>query len=107
MKNKPPLKLPNTALFMAGVKWVFFFFSYNKCLSWECEIQTEIHFIKKKPGQYHLEGPIFQIVMEPQQTLPHNESQSIDDCLDDKIEQELIQSNIHNFRWFGNLPTST
>jgi hypothetical protein len=39
-----------------------------------------------------LEGPIFQIVMEPQQTLPYNESQSIDDCLDDKIEQELIQS---------------
>ncbi len=29
---------------------------------------------------------IFQIVMEPQQTLQHDESQSIGDYLDDKIE---------------------
>jgi hypothetical protein len=31
------------------------------------------------------------IIIEPHQTLQHHESQSIGDCLDDKIEQELIK----------------
>ena len=38
-----------------------------------------------------LEGN-FQIILEPHKILQHDESQSIGNCLDNKIEQEPIQN---------------
>ena len=37
-------------------------------------------------------GGNFRVILESHQTLQHDESQSIKNCLDDKIEQEPIQS---------------
>ena len=52
-------------------------------------INGTIHMLLEKYGGC---GGNFRVILESHQTLQHDESQSIENCLDDKIEQEPIQS---------------